>query len=168
MVIHMSFENVIKKATVGREYSELDIKRMDYTAETPEYYDGDSITFNGVDLGNLNEQTGVGKNGKEYTRKWSKLAFFNDIDEEKVEFNLNFWKFDDTTVNVRATNPLSNLIKYLANDSKNNTFDIDYEELQKFLTKIVSIVIKIKVIEVRNGYSTYGFDVVGVKFKDEE
>ena len=37
----MEFNNLIKKASVAREYSELDIARMDYVEERPDYYDGD-------------------------------------------------------------------------------------------------------------------------------
>ena len=43
----MKFDNLIKKASVAREYSEIDIARMDYVEERPDYYDGDIFVGNG-------------------------------------------------------------------------------------------------------------------------
>ena len=66
---------------------------------------------------------------------------------------------------IKADNPLSSLIKFIAEDNVNNTFDVDYKELQELIDEIESVKIVPRVIKERNGYQTWGFTVVELNFK---
>ena len=72
----------------------------------------------------------------------------------------------DGVIRIKPQNPLSNLIKFITNDEVNNSFDIDYAELQKIALEIDAISVKVRVIDSRNGYETYGFDVQDIQFKE--
>lgn len=164
----MNVKNLVKKATVAREYSELDIARMDYQEERPDYFDGETYEANGAELTDVFESEKVSKKGEPYISRFAKLSLFNDDEEEKVSFNITFWTpIKDGIAVIKPQNPLCNLIKYISDDFVNNSFTIDYEELQKILLEVVSIKVKVRVIDSRNGFETYGFDVEDIKFKEE-
>lgn len=57
----MNVKNLVKKATVAREYSELDIARMDYQEERPDYFDGETYEANGAELTDVFESEKVSK-----------------------------------------------------------------------------------------------------------
>ena len=92
--------------------------------------------------------------------------FWDDEEEIKVSFPITFWNPVKMGVaKIKADNPLSSLIKFIAEDNVNNTFDVDYKELQELIDEIESVKIVPRVIKERNGYQTWGFTVVELKFK---
>lgn len=164
----MEFNNLIKKATVAREYTELDIARMEYVEERPDYFDGDVFKASGAELTDIFESEKISKKGEPYISRFARLTLFNDEDEEKVSFPVTFWKpLKNGVATIKPQNPLANLIKYIADDNVNNSFDIDYAELQKILLEVEKLSVKVRVIDSRNGFETYGFDVEEIKFKEE-
>lgn len=164
----VKFNNLIKKASVAREYTELDIARMDYQDERPDYFSGDNYVASGVELTDIFESEKISKKGEPYISRFARLTLFNDEEEEKVSFPVTFWKpLKDGVAVIKPQNPLSNLIKYIAEDDVNNSFDVDYVELQKILLEIEEIEVKVRVIDSRNGFETYGFDVERIEFKEE-
>lgn len=164
----MEFKNLIKKASVAREYTELDIARMEYVEERPDYFNGDNYVASGAELSDIFESEKISKKGEPYISRFARLTLFNDDDEEKVSFPVTFWKpLKDGVVTIKPQNPLCNLIKYIADDNVNNSFDVDYAELQKIVSEIESIKVKVRVIDSRNGFETYGFDVNDIVFKEE-
>lgn len=163
----MDTNGFIKKAGVAREYSELDIARMSYATEKPDYYEGETIEAQGVELSDIFESEKTNRKGEPYISRFARLDFFNDDDEEKVSFSLTFWEgLKDGVIKVKPNNPLSNLIKFISGDNTNNQFDIDYKALQDIILKISNAEIKVRVIESRNGFDTYGFDVVSLKYEE--
>lgn len=163
----MKFDNLIKKASVAREYSELDIARMDYVEERPDYYDGDIFVGNGCEITDIFESEKTNRKGEPYISRFARFTIFNDKEEEKVSFPITFWQpMKDGVIRIKPQNPLSNLIKFITNDEVNNSFDVDYAELQKIALEIDAISVKVRVIDSRNGYETYGFDVQDIQFKE--
>lgn len=166
-VKNMEFNNLIKKASVAREYSELDIARMDYVEERPDYYDGDIFVGNGCEITDIFESEKTNRKGEPYISRFARFTIFNDKEEEKVSFPITFWQpMKDGVIRIKPQNPLSNLIKFITNDEVNNSFDVDYAELQKIALEIDAISVKVRVIDSRNGYETYGFDVQDIQFKE--
>lgn len=162
----MLSKNFIKKASVSKEYSELDIARMDYVEEQPEYYEDDGLIAQGVELTDIFESEKVSKKGEPYISRFARLSFFDDGEEIKVSFPITFWNpVKEGVAKIKADNPLSSLIKFIAEDNVNNTFDVDYKELQKLIDEIESVKIVPRVIKERNGFQTWGFTVVELNFK---
>lgn len=165
----MKIEGLIKKAGVAREYTKLDIARMDYTEETAQYYEDENLnTITGAELTDIYESEKTNSKGEPYISRFAKFTVFDDDAEEKVSFPITFWnEAKDGIIRIKPNNPLANLIKFISGDSINNQFDIDYEMLQKVVSDIKSMDIFIRVIQVRNGFETYGFDVKDIQFKEE-
>lgn len=164
----MKIDGLIKKAGIAKEFTELDIKRMEYVDEKPEYYDGSTFEASGADLSDIFEKERTNKNGEPYVSRFAKLVLFNDNEEEKVSFSATFWNpAKDGVVKIKPNNPICNLIKFISNDYVNNQFDVDYEQLQKIVSEITHIKVKVRIIEVRNNFEVYGFDVEDIEFKDQ-
>ena len=164
----MEIKGLIKKAGVAKEYTELDIARMDYSEERADYYEGETLEMTGADLTDIFESEKTNKKGEPYISRFARFTVFDDENEEKVSFPITFWNgTKDGIIRIKPNNPLANLIKFISGDTVNNQFDIDYEMLQKIVSDIKSIELKIRVIEVRNNFETYGFDVKDITFKGE-
>lgn len=164
----MSKLDFIKKAQVAKEYSELDIARMDYVNESPDYYETDGFIAQGVQLTDIFESEKVNRNNEPYISRFARLEFYNDDDEEKVSFPITFWNgMKDGVIRIKPDNPLSNLIRAMAEDAVNNTFDVDYKELQDLISEIEEVSIKPRVIKTSpTGFKTWGFNAGGLKFKE--
>lgn len=166
----MKIEGLIKKAGIAKEYTKLDIARMDYVEETPSYYEDEVLdTITGAELTDIFESEKTNSKGEPYISRFAKFTVFNDADEEKIGFPITFWNKpnNDGIIKIKPNNPLANLIKFISGDTINNQFDVDYSMLQKIIGDIKSMSIAIRVIQVRNGYETYGFDVKDIQFKEE-
>lgn len=164
----MSKLDFIKKAQVAKEYSELDIARMDYMNENPDYYETEGFIAQGVQLSDIFESEKVNRNNEPYISRFARLEFYNDDEEEKISFPITFWQAaKDGVVKIKHDNPLKNLIVYISEDNVNNVFDVDYKGLQELIDEIKEISIKPKVIKIsKGGFKTWGFDVVELKFKE--
>lgn len=164
----MSKLDFIKKAQVAKEYSELDIVRMDYIEERPSNFEDATLVAQGVELTDIFESERVNRNNEPYISRFARLTFFDDEEEVKVSFPFNLWDAPKNgIVKIKVDNPLSNLIKTMAEDTVNNTFDVDYKELQKLIGEIDSIKIKPRVVhKSRSDFEIWGFDVVELKFKE--
>lgn len=165
----MKIEGLVKKSSVAKEYTKLDIARMDYTEETAQYYEDEKVdTITGAELTDIFESEKTNKKGEKYISRFARFTVFDDDAEEKIGFPITFWNEPkDGIVRIKPNNPLANLIKFVMADEVNNQFDVDYEMLQKIISDIISMDITIRVIEVRNGFETYGFDVKDIQFKGE-
>ena len=87
----MKIEGLIKKAGVAREYTKLDIARMDYTEETAQYYEDENLnTITGAELTDIYESEKTNSKGEPYISRFAKFTVFDDEAEEKVSFPITF------------------------------------------------------------------------------
>lgn len=160
-------KSFIKKASIAREYSELDIARIDYLDEYPEFFEDDGFEGQGVELTDIYESEKVNRKGEPYISRFARLTLFDDKEEQKVNFPVTFWTpLKDGVAKIKPDNPLSALIKFIADDNVNNTFDVAYNELQDLVLEIGYIKIIPRVIKENNGFKTWGFKVEDLQFKE--